>query len=126
MGKLLLPFHTHVIYMQLTVLASSRSTRSRRMSETVQHVHVRAPSPVPIRVVRPPPPMERVVVTEESRQTRRERSRAGSDEVIVIEDVEPPRRTKSKREKESGYRTVDPAAYGGVVGGRKERRGSNR
>ncbi|PMD58069.1 uncharacterized protein K444DRAFT_20191 [Hyaloscypha bicolor E] len=46
----------------------------------------------------------------------------GSDEVVVIEEHSPPRRLKSKRVREerheSGYRTVDPAAYGGVVGGR--------
>jgi hypothetical protein len=46
----------------------------------------------------------------------------GSDEVVVIEEHSPPRRLKSKRvreeRRESGYRTVDPAAYGGVVGGR--------
>lgn len=50
----------------------------------------------------------------------------------MIEEHSPPRRSKSKREKggreegrESGYRTVDPLAYGGVVGG-KGRRGSGR
>jgi hypothetical protein len=72
------------------------------------------------------------VIVEERRETRRERadsrSRAGSDEVVVIEEHSPPRRAKSKREsrgedrRDSGFRTVDPLAYGGVVGGRKERR----
>jgi hypothetical protein len=93
------------------------------MSETVEVR--RGPSPAPIRIVREPERVERVIV-EERRETRRERSRADSDEVVVIEDHSPPRKSKSKREKESGYRTVDPLAYGGVVGGRKERRGSGR
>lgn len=97
------------------------------MSETVEIRRERSP----VRIVRQPE-RERVerVVVEESRETRRERSRGGSDEVVVIEEHSPPRRSKSKREKEerreSGYRTVDPLAYGGVVGGRKERRGSGR
>lgn len=104
----------------------SRSARSRR-SETVEVRRDRSP----IRVVRPPERVERVVV-EESRETRRDRSRSRgeSDEVVVIEEHSPPRRSKSKREKEerreSGYRTVDPLAYGGVIGGRKDRRGSGR
>jgi len=105
----------------------SRSTRSRHVSETVEVRRERSP----VRVVRPPERVDRVVV-EESRETRRERSRSRgeSDEVVVIEEHSPPRRSKSKRDKEerreSGYRTVDPLAYGGVVGGRKERRGSGR
>ena len=50
---------------------------------------------------------------------------------MVIEEHSPPRRSKSKREsrevRESGFRTVDPLAYGGVVGGRKgSRRDSGR
>jgi len=60
---------------------------------------------------------------------RRERERSvdrGSDEVVVIEEHSPPRRAKSKREererRESGFRTVDPLAYGGVVGGRSKGR----
>jgi len=101
----------------------SRSTRSRRMSETVEIR--RGPSPAPIRIVREPERVGRVIV-EERRETRRERSLAGSDEVVVIEEHSPPRKSKNKREKESGFRTVDPLAYGGVVGGRKERRGSGR
>lgn len=104
---------------------SHGSRSSRRMSETVEVRRERSP----VRIVRQPERVERIVV-EESRETRRERSRGGSDEVVVIEEHSPPRRSKSKREKEerreSGYRTVDPLAYGGVVGGRKERRGSGR
>ena len=86
------------------------------MSETVE---IRRDAP-PVRIV--PVPSSRVehVVVEESRQTRRERSRGGSDEVVVIEEHSPPRRSKSKRkERDSGYRTVDANAYGGVVGGRR-------
>lgn len=95
------------------------SQRSRRVSETVEVRRERSP----IRVVRDEPRVERVVVEEE----RRDRSR-GSDEVVVIEEHSPPRRSKSKRERrdeerrESGFRTVDPLAYGGVVGGRKSSR----
>jgi len=58
------------------------------------------------------------------------------DEVVVIEEHSPPRRKKSHREREirevsrereveSGFRTVDPLAYGGVIGG-NPRRGSSR
>ncbi|KAH8597192.1 hypothetical protein B0O99DRAFT_592939 [Bisporella sp. PMI_857] len=96
--------------------SGSRSTgaRSRRMSETVE---IRRDTP-PVRVVREEPRVERVIV-EESRQTRRERSRGGSAEVVVIEEHSPPRRSKSKKDRDSGYRSVDPHAYGGVVGGRR-------
>jgi len=105
---------------------SHGSQRSRR-SETVEIRRDRSP----VRIVRPPPERVERVVVEETRETRtRSRSRGDSDEVVVIEEHSPPRRSKSKREKEerreSGYRTVDPLAYGGVVGGRKERRGSGR
>jgi hypothetical protein len=103
---------------------SHGSQRSRRVSETVEVRRERSP----IRVVRDEPRVERVIVEEERREVRRERSR-GSDEVVVIEEHSPPpRRTKSKREKrdeerrDSGFRTVDPLAYGGVVGGRKSGR----
>ncbi|CZT43444.1 uncharacterized protein RSE6_03487 [Rhynchosporium secalis] len=103
------------------------STRSRRVSETVEVR--RAPSPV--RIVREPSRPARVdrVIVEESRETRRERERsrslAGSDEVVVIEEHSPPRRKKGTRvsaeveRRDSGYRTVDPSSYGGAVGGRK-------
>ena len=87
----------------------------------------------PVRVA-PVRTTERVVVEEERREVRRERersrsrSRGDSDEVVVIEEHSPPRRSKSKRESKerpgSGYRTVDPLAYGGVVGG--GRKGSRR
>jgi len=72
--------------------------------------------------------VERVIV-EESRQTRRERDVSldrslSSDEVVVIEEHSPPRRKKSSRREEerTGYRTVDPVAFAGVVGGRTSRR----
>lgn len=100
------------------------STRSRRASETVEVRRERSP----IRIVREPERVERVIV-EETRETRRDRSRGGSDEVVVIEEHSPPRRKKSDKEKrESGYRTVDPLAYGGALGGRKShsRRSSGR
>ena len=94
----------------------------------------------PVRVVREEirrEPVRESVIVEERRETRRERSRSpdeGSDEVVVIEEHSPPRRTKSKRERESveirresGYRTVDPLAYaGGASVGRKSSRRSGR
>ncbi|KUJ17216.1 uncharacterized protein LY89DRAFT_73945 [Mollisia scopiformis] len=106
------------------------STRSRRVSETVEVR--RAPSPVrivPMPMPMPPPmrePVRETVIVEEhrSRERPREVSR-GSDEVVVIEEHSPPRRKKSVREREererreSGYRTVDPGAYAGAVGGRR-------
>ncbi len=103
------------------------STRSRRASETVEVRRERSP----IRIVRPPERVERIIV-EESTETRRDRSRSrgGSDEVVVIEEHSPPRRKKSVKQdnRESGYRTVDPLAYGGAMGGRKSgsRRSSGR
>ncbi|KAG9241981.1 hypothetical protein BJ878DRAFT_426891 [Calycina marina] len=98
---------------------STRPQRPRRVSETVE---IRRDAP-PVRAVPVPRRSsgERdYAIVEESRTTRRERSRRGSDEVVVIEDhSSPPRRKKSTRERESGYRSVDPDAYGGVVGGRR-------
>lgn len=98
---------------------------SRRASETVEVRRERSP----VRIVREPERVERIIV-EETRETRRERSRGGSDEVVVIEEHSPPRRKKTVKEerRESGYRTVDPLAYGGAMGGRKSgsRRGSGR
>ncbi|KAF7923796.1 uncharacterized protein EAE98_007614 [Botrytis deweyae] len=134
---------------------SHRSSRphSRRVSTTekVEIRRQRSRSPAPVRVVReevrqetrrPPPPVERVIV-EERREVRRSRERSpsssggGSDEVVVIEEHDPPRRSKSKRERrergergeraerDSGFRTVDPLSFGGVVGG-EGRRGERR
>ncbi|KAF5875462.1 uncharacterized protein Bfra_003916 [Botrytis fragariae] len=127
---------------------SHRSSRphSRRVSTTekVEIRRQRSRSPAPVRVVReevrqetrrPPPPVERVIV-EERREVRRSRERSpsssggGSDEVVVIEEHDPPRRSKSKRERrergeraerDSGFRTVDPLSFGGVVGGEGRR-----
>jgi hypothetical protein len=89
------------------------------VSETVEVRRERSP----IRIVRPPERVERIIV-EETREERRERSRSrggSEDEVVVIEEHSPPRRKKSVKEerRESGYRTVDPNAYAGAVGGRK-------
>jgi hypothetical protein len=108
---------------------SRGSTHSRRASETIEIQRDRSP----IRIVREssvrtPERVERVIV-EESRQTRRERDVSldrslSSDEVVVIEEHSPPRRKKSSRREEerTGYRTVDPVAFAGVVGGRTSRR----
>lgn len=119
----------------------------RRASETVEIRRDRSPARVVREEVRREVPVETVIV-EERRETRRERSRGGSeysnrtklfrgrriadlqfenpgDEVVVIEEHSPPRRSKSKRE--SGFRTVDSRAIAGVVGGRKaSRRDSGR
>lgn len=69
---------------------------------------------------------------EEHREERRAPpSHRGSDEVVVIEEHSPPRRKKSHRDRESrpdvesGFRTVDPSGFGGVVGGNR-RSGSRR
>lgn len=94
------------------------SARSRRVSETVEVRRERSP----VRIVREPPRVERVIVEERREVDRsRSRSRGGSDEVVVIEEHSPPRRKKSVKEerRESGYRTVDPLAYGGAMSGRK-------
>ncbi|TVY47037.1 hypothetical protein LCER1_G008891 [Lachnellula cervina] len=115
----------------------SGSRRSRRASETIEirsHSQVRAPSP--IRIVREPsPPRTERIIVEEHQERRESRRRGDSDEVVVIEEHSPPRRKKSHRDRErevsrdrevdSGFRTVDPLAYGGVVGG-NPRRGSRR
>jgi hypothetical protein len=77
----------------------SNRTSSRRVSETVEVRRQRPRSPV----------VDRIVV-EEERETRT--APAGSaEEIVVIEEHSPPRRSKSKRD--SGYRVVDPMAYGG-------------
>ena len=107
---------------------SSRRTSSRRES-------------VEVREVRRPPVVERIVV-EERRESRPaptavvvESSVGSEDEVVVIEEHSPPRRASSSKKvkevrevRESGYRPVDPLAYGG--GDRPlrdvERRGSRR
>lgn len=91
----------------------------------------------------------RIVVVEERRETRgvsgggsrsvgRSRSRgSGSsgdvDEVVVIEDHSPSpppqrhhHRSRSRRESESGYREVDPRAYGGGDVPMREVRGGSR
>jgi hypothetical protein len=94
---------------------SSRRTSSRRES-------------VEVREVRRPPVVERIVV-EERRESRPgpppvvvvESSSVGSeDEVVVIEEHSPPRRASGSKKvkevrevRESGYRPVDPMAYGG-------------
>lgn len=117
-------------YSESVVVRERRKSRRGSTSTRRETVEVRRERS-PIRIVREerrePERVERIVV-EESRETRRERPRSvsrGSDEVVVIEEHSPPRRKKSTRvsaeaeRRESGYRTVDPLAYGGAVGGRK-------
>ncbi|RDL35838.1 Uncharacterized protein BP5553_06450 [Venustampulla echinocandica] len=100
------------------------SHRSRRASETVEIRSNRSP----IRIVREPSThrTETIIVDDHRRVPSRSRV---SDEVVVIEEHSPPRRKKSSKrsrdERESGFRTVDSGAYGGVVGG-SSRRGSSR
>jgi len=107
----------------------SRSRSRRRVSETVERVEVRRPSPM--RAPPPPPaaasvPIERVIV-EERREERMESRpppmrRVSSDEVVVIEEHSPPPRKPSRKDRESvgGYRTVNPMAYGGGSGPMRE------
>lgn len=87
----------------------------------------------------PQPYREREII-EERRSVRRSEHEPdfdGSEEVVVIEehDSSPPRRSKSKATSrrgsrddnyDSGYRTVDPERYAGVVGGGKRDRSSRR
>jgi hypothetical protein len=129
--------YTESVHVAAARRQSHGSQRSRR-TETVEIRRERSPIRVvreePIRVVREerrePERVERIIVEEERREVRRERSRGDSDEVVVIEEHSPPRRQKSKKERRtsvveernSGFRTVDPLAYGGVVGGRKSSR----
>lgn len=66
------------------------------------------------------PVAERVVVEEHIRRSRSaSASLSGSDEVVVIEEQSPPRKSKKKSSsrRDSGFRTVDPSSYGGVIGG---------
>lgn len=112
------------------------STRSRRVSETVEVR--RGPSPVrivpmPMPMPMPREPVRETVIVEEHRSRERPRDSRGSDEVVVIEEHSPPRRKKSVRDREErdrreppGYRTVDPGAYGGAVGGRRSSGGGSR
>jgi hypothetical protein len=99
---------------------SSRRGSSRRGSSRRGSVEVRE-----VRRERPIPVVERVVV-EERRESRPapavvvESSIGSEDEVVVIEEHSPPRRASSSKKvrevrevRESGYRTVDPMAYGG-------------
>ncbi|KAI6716632.1 hypothetical protein PZA11_001779 [Diplocarpon coronariae] len=104
-----------------------RKARPHRTSETVEVRRERSP----VRIVVPERGPERVerIIVEETRETRRARSRGGSDdEVVVIEEHSPPRRQRSERatrssveteRRNSGYRAVDPMAYGGSAGGRR-------
>ena len=118
---------------------SSRRGSSRRGSSRRESVEVRE-----VRRERPPPVVERErIIVEERRESRPpppppvvvESSTGSEDEVVVIEEHSPPRRAGSSKKvrevrevRESGYRTVDPLAYGG--GDRPlrdvERRGSRR
>jgi hypothetical protein len=102
-----------------TRTTTSRRTGSRRHSETVE---VRRERPTPV---------VPVVIVEERRPRPRAvsvvRSERSADEVVVIEEPSPPRRSKSNRRSSGQYRTVDPMAYGGGDGPVREvRRGSRR
>jgi hypothetical protein len=82
----------------------SHRTSSHRASETVE-----------VRRERPRTPAVERIIVEERRESRPapvvSSDGSRSDEVVVIEEHSPPRRSKSKRD--SGYRTVDPLAYAG-------------
>lgn len=103
----------------------SRHSSSGRGShrEKVEIRRERVPIPVPM----PVPVVERVTVEERRTERRtggdaRSESSSSTDEVVVIEEHSPPRRSKS------GYRTVDPMAYGGGDAPLREvdRKGSRR
>lgn len=83
--------------------ARTRRRRSRSVSEVVE-------------VRERPRTRERIVVEE--RRTESRPPPVDDDIVEVIEEHSPPRRHRSKRD--SGYRTVDPAEFGG--GGRPMRK----
>ena len=78
-----------------------RPPSSRSRSETIEVSRHRSP---PRRETR-----RETVVMEETRRT----SPREDDIVEVIEDHSPPRRVKRESRRESGYRTVDPEAFGG-------------
>jgi hypothetical protein len=118
-----------------SVVVRERSKRSSRRRESLEVREVRRPPPVVERIVveerresRPAPPPVVVVEAGES-------SVGSEDEVVVIEEHSPPP-SRSRREsgggsrktRESGYRTVDPLAYGGGDEPLRdvERRGSRR
>jgi hypothetical protein len=117
----------------IVVREQQRRKSGRRVSETVEVRRERSPIPIRVlreepRIVRPPERVERVVVEEVRRERSRESRGTADDEVVVIEEHSPPRRSRSKKERReeerrnSGFRTVDPLAYAGVVGGRKSNR----
>lgn len=119
-------YHKNYFTNHLFPYHRSSGGRSRRVTETVEVRRDRSRSPV--RIVREEPRTTERIVVEEHRETRRDTASHGSsdDEVVVIEEHSPPRRDRSKREsreyrREGGYRTVDPLAYGGTVGGRSAR-----
>ncbi|RFU25937.1 hypothetical protein B7463_g10402, partial [Scytalidium lignicola] len=92
-------------------------SRSRRTTEKVEIRRERSS-------VRPV--AQETIIVEEERHVRRSRSRSRSssdDEVVVIEEHSPPRKSKKKGHRDSGFRTVDPLAYGGVVGGSRRNSG---
>ena len=89
-----------------------RPASSRSRSETIEVSRHRSP---PRRETR----RETVILEETRRPSPRE-----DDIVEVIEDHSPPRRVKRESRRESGYRTVDPEAFGG--GSRPMRKVSRR
>lgn len=99
-----------VVEEEVVVRRRSRSPRrssprrppsSRSRSETIEVSRHRSP---PRRETR----RETVILEETRRPSPRE-----DDIVEVIEDHSPPRRVKRESRRESGYRTVDPDAFGG-------------
>ena len=78
-----------------------RPLSSRSHSEVIEVSHHRSP---PHRETR----RETVILEETRRPAQRE-----DDIVEVIEEHSPPRRVRRESRRESGYRTVDPEAFGG-------------
>jgi hypothetical protein len=99
----------------------SRSrSRSRRVSDR-EHIEVRRTRDVSRGTSVPRAPLApQMVERARSRATiravsvaRSEETRPGDDEVIVIEESSPRRSRRREDRLESGYRPVDPMAYGG-------------
>ncbi|KAH8820108.1 hypothetical protein F5884DRAFT_38072 [Xylogone sp. PMI_703] len=96
------------------IVRRPHKSRSRRASEKVE-----------VRRSRSRPVAQETIIVEEERTRRRSASMSrssASDEVVVIEEHSPPRKSKKKGRRDSGFRTVDPSAYGGVIGGNRRSR----
>ena len=108
---------------------SARRSPSRRAPSPSSHTRSEIIEVQSSRRERSPPPRERTpprsvretVIIEETRRAPPPREEPPPDDIVeVIEEHSPVRRESSRRAKPSGYRTVDPEAFGG--GGRPLRK----